>query len=129
MPLYTLECQACESRSEAALSIAGRNSSVCACGGTNRVVITPVPIIGAMPSKPVPLANGAIQAQSNAEVRAYEAETGNHGVSTDSAEFKQMAFSMRNEATKQVEKMGYTSINDFRTNHAKRVFSGEADAN
>ena len=125
MPIYDVECSLCGERDERILTVDGRNDAVCLCGGACRALVSPVVTIGAMPSKPVSLCNGSVQATTNAEVRAYRAETNYREVSTSSSEWKQKAFNLRNEATKQVEKMGYTSIKDFRKNHAERTAKGE----
>jgi hypothetical protein len=89
-------------------------------------VIAPIPIVGAREDRPVILGNGHYVATTETQVREYEQRTGHSTVSTSSQEWKNHIVGLKENATKYVEKMGYSSVEDFKANHSAKVDAGEA---
>lgn len=127
MPTYDLRCVSCAHRDEYVLRIAERNNQSCErCGSSMQQVIAPIPIVGAREDRPVILGNGHYVATTETQVREYEQRTGHSTVSTSSQEWKNHIVGLKENATKYVEKMGYSSVEDFKANHSAKVDAGEA---
>ena len=125
MPTYDLECPSCSNREEVIVPMAHRNDQPCpACRTLMVQRIAAVPVVGARGDRPVILGNGHGVAETPAQVREYERRTGHETVSTSSDTWKDHMYTVKENATKYVEDMGYSSVEDFKANHAKNVDEG-----
>lgn len=101
------------------------DSQTCGCGEPMARLVSPVPLVGPTDTKPLMLGNNHFRATSASMVRKYEEATGHATVSTSGKDFQDLKWRAKENATKMVEGMGYSSVEDFRANHSARVEAGE----
>lgn len=122
--MFDYRCPRCGDQ-ERLIPLESRDDQRCECGTKMDRLVSGVMLVGPTDTKPLMLGNGHFKATSSSMVRKYEEATGEATVSTKGSDFQALKWRAKNNATKMVEKMGYTSVEDFRANHSARVDAGE----
>lgn len=110
MPLYDYECRSCAWRQEEFRKIEDESPVACEeCGGECRRIVSPVPTIGVMPSKPLEVLGGTVL-HTNAERREFDAKMEAKGLvpaTTESAHFRRHFDRVQNKTDAAARRQGF----------------------
>jgi len=113
MPLYDIKCLSCEQRTDDIFFRLNKPIICPACGEGARTLISPVPTIGPMPSKPLKMESIGREFTSNSELRAYkEANPDLAFHSQNDTSWRNHVDMARNKAEKKARLQGFNDRED-----------------
>lgn len=110
MPTYDMRCKTCGFEDEMFLFLHEYEAGVCCpdCDSQMAQRIGVVATIGAMPSKPITVGGADISFTSNGSLRQWQNENPDvRMLSTDSMDWKNQRYQIRERAERQAKKMGW----------------------